>query len=85
MFSCEWENTLNSFGFHGLWNLPNFLNKKDYENWLSLAPKDKKQLVLNYEKSYKQNGINGCMYVYKKNLIEKNNKELYKVELNVEY
>jgi hypothetical protein len=84
-FSCEWENTLDSFGFHGLWNLPNFLNKKDYENWLSVAPEDKKQLVMSYEKSYKQNGTNGCMDVYRKNLIEKNNKDLYKVELNVEY
>jgi hypothetical protein len=84
-FGCEWENTLDSFGFHGLWNLPNFLKKKDYEKWLSVAPKDKRQLVLNYENAYKQDGIRGCMNVYRKNLIAKNNKEIYEIQLNAQY
>jgi hypothetical protein len=84
-FSSEWNTNLNCFGFHGLWNLPNFLKKKDYEKWLSVAPKDKRQLVLNYENAYKQGGMRGCMNVYRKNLIAKNNKEIYEIQLNAQY
>jgi hypothetical protein len=84
-FSCEWENTLNSFGFHGLWNLHNFLNKQEYEKWLSVAPIDKKELVLKYQKAYEQGGINECIRVYKKNVIEKNNEKIYENGLNIEY